>query len=157
MRAAADAAQQMNRSTVAAFEAEKADLRRRVGKLMTALAETTAQARGTTVPEWTEVADTLTEGALRLAAAALARELESVDDALLTSVKGAIRRLSQPGDAVVHLNPVEAELLDGAVPGVEVVADAGVPPGSVVALTPAQRLRHDLPAALAAAEEVLRA
>jgi hypothetical protein len=39
---------------------------------------------------------------------------------------------------------------------VRVISDPRVPVGSVVVLTPAQRLRHDLPAALDAAEAVLR-
>lgn len=139
-----------------AAEAERADLRLRVSELLSALAEATRTARVATAPEWIEVADVLAAGALQLAAAALGRELETVDGAVLQAVQGALRHLAEPGEAVVHLNPAEAGLVDPEIIGVRVIADPAVAPGTVTVLTPAQRLRHDLPAALAAAEEVLR-
>lgn len=129
----------------------------KVTQLMTALSEAARAARVTVAPEWSEVADTLAEGALRLAAAALGRELRSIDDAVAQSVREALQRLADPGEAVVHLNPADAALvLDDPTIGVRVISDPRVPEGSVVALTPAQRLRHDLPAALDAAEAVLK-
>jgi flagellar assembly protein FliH len=137
-------------------EVERADLRLRVSELLSALAEATRTARVAAAPEWIEVADVLASGALQLAAAALGRELETVDGAVLQAVQGALRHLAEPAEAVVHLNPVEAGLVDPEIVGVRVVADPNVQPGTVTVLTPAQRLRHDLPAALAAAEEVLR-
>jgi flagellar biosynthesis/type III secretory pathway protein FliH len=126
-------------------------------ELLGALGKATTEASAALAPQWGEVADTLAEGALQLAAAALGRELRSVDDTVTQSVRSALRRLSEPSDAVVRLNPIDAELLnDLALPGVRVLADSRVTVGSLIAETPGQRLRHDLPAALAAAEEVLR-
>jgi flagellar assembly protein FliH len=135
---------------------EKSKLGQDVAELLTALAEATRAARTAQLPDWIEVADVLAAGALQLAAAALGRELSSVDGAVEQAVAGALRHLAEPGDAVVHLNPAEAEMVDGLELGVRVIPDPSVATGSVVVLTPAQRLRHDLPAALAAAEEVLR-
>jgi flagellar assembly protein FliH len=130
---------------------------RKMAQPLTALGDAARTARAATTPEWAEVADTLAEGALRLAAAALGRELRSVDDAVSQAVKGALLQLAEPGEAVVHLNPADAALvLDDETVSVRVISDPGVPVGSVVVLTPSQRLRHDLPAALALAEEVLR-
>ena len=138
-------------------ENERALAGMRIGQLMTALAEAARAARVTVAPEWSEVADTLAEGALRLAAAALGRELRSIDDSVAEAVRGALQRLAEPGEAVVHLNPADAALvLDDPSIGVRVISDPRVPEGSVIALTPAQRLRHDLPAALDAAEAVLK-
>jgi flagellar assembly protein FliH len=142
--------------------ARRADVERiavseRVAGLLSSLAEISRTARLAIVPEWIEVADVLADGALRLASAALSRELQSVDGAVADSVRAAVRQLAQPGEAVVHLSPVDAALLSAdAIAGVRVIADPSVKPGSVVALTPSQRLSHDLPAALAAAEEVLK-
>jgi flagellar biosynthesis/type III secretory pathway protein FliH len=131
---------------------------RKLQGLMTSLSEAARAARVTVAPDWTEVSDTLAEGALRLAAAALGRELRSIDDAVVQAVKGALQRLAEPGEAVIHLNPADAALvLDHETLGVRVISDPRVPVGSVTALTPAQRLRHDLPAALDAAEAVLKA
>ncbi len=135
---------------------EKARLGQDVAELLTALGEATRAARTAAMPDWIEVADVLAAGALQLAAAALGRELSSVDGAVQHAVAGALRHLAEPGDAVVHLNPADAEMLDAAELGVRIIPDPNVSAGSVVVLTPAQRLRHDLPAALAAAEEVLR-
>jgi flagellar assembly protein FliH len=129
----------------------------KMAKLLAALGDAARAARVAVTPEWAEVADTLAEGALRLAAAALGRELRSFDDSLIQSVKDALQLLAEPGEAVVHLNPADAALiLDGPELNVRVISDPSVPVGSLVSLTPAQRLRHDLPAALSAAEEVLR-
>jgi flagellar assembly protein FliH len=136
---------------------EREDAARRVSDLLTALGQATRAAEAALAPEWGEVADTLAEGALQLAAAALGRELRSIDDTVARSVRSALNRLSDPGDAVVHLNPADAEhLVDAPIEGVRVVADPQVTAGSLIAETPGQRLRHDLPRALAAAEEVLR-
>jgi flagellar assembly protein FliH len=128
-----------------------------VRQLLAELAGAAASARAATAPEWIEVADVLAEGALQLAAAALGRELKSIDGAVIKAVKSALRHLAEPAEAVIHLSPNDAAMLaDDDSIAVQVVADPNVPDGSVIALTPAQRLRHDLPAALAAAEEVLR-
>ena len=137
--------------------ADREALAKRYQELLATLREAVQRADVAAAPEWAEVADALAEGALQLAAAALGRELRSVDGAVLESVKAALRQLTEPGDAVVHLNPADLEQLpETAVPGVRVVADPRVTVGSLLCETPSQRFRHDLPGALAAAEEVLR-
>lgn len=154
------AATQAQSEVVAAakqLEVERASIRQRATQLLTSLGEAARAARVTVAPEWTEVSDTLADGAMRLAAAALGRELRSIDDAVAQAVRGALQLLAEPGQAVVHLNPVDAALVvDDETIGVRVISDPRVPVGRVLALTPAQRLRHDLPDALNAAEAVLR-
>lgn len=135
---------------------EREDAGDRVTALLTALSESIRAARTQAMPEWAEIADVLATGALRLAAAALGRELQSVDGTIAQSVAQALRQIADPGDAVIHLNPAEVGLVDQEAAGVRVVADPNVDLGQVLVLTPAQRLCHDLPAALAAAEEVLK-
>ena len=138
--------------------ADRAESVEQLRTLLVGLADALRSGREQTLPEWTEVADALADGALQLAGAALGRELRSVDTVVADSVRTALRILAEPSDAVVHLHPDDAALVAGTeLPGVKVIADPRVAPGSLVTLTPAQRLRLDLPAALAAAEEVLRA
>ena len=156
-QAAGKQAQAESQVVAGQIEAERAAGNRQLQQLLTALAEAAAAARRVSAPDWIEVADVLASGALHLAASALGRELQSVDDEVAEAVAGALRQLAEPGEAVVHLNPAEAGLVDPIAAGVRVVADPDIALGTVTVLTPAQRLRHDLPAALAAAEEVLRA
>ena len=157
-QAAAIKAQSETAAIAMQVDSERIASARRVAQLLSSLGEAARAARMTVAPDWSEVADTLAEGALRLAAAALGRELRSIDDAVAQSVKDALGRLADPGEAVVHLNPVDAAMvLDDPTVTVKVISDPRVPVGSVTALTPAQRLRHDLPAALNAAEAVLKA
>ena len=157
-QAAALKAQAVEAVAARQAEADRIATGQKMTQLLSALSEAARTARAAEMPEWAEVADTLAEGALRLAAAALGRELRSIDDVTVTSVKAAMALLAEPGQAVIHLNPADAELvLDDPTLGVRVISDPGIPVGAVVALTPAQRLRHDLPSALAAAEAVLRA
>ncbi|MBT0771414.1 hypothetical protein KIH74_20925 [Kineosporia sp. J2-2] len=135
----------------------RAELAHRAEDLMVALREAARQVHEATLPDWNEVADALTDGALRLAKAALGREMSTVDESVEQAVRTAVRQVSASDEAVVHLNPDDAETLGQAgVEGVRIVPDPELAPGSVTVLTPTQRLRHDLPAALAAAEEVLR-
>jgi flagellar assembly protein FliH len=156
-QAAAERSQAETDALTARATAERAVVAQQVAELLSVLAEASRGARVATVPEWVEVADVLAEGALQLATAALGRELQSIDGAVTQAVKAALRHLAEPGEAVIHLNPTDAALVaDDATLGVRVIADPSVAVGNVIALTPAQRLRHDLPAALAAAEEVLR-
>jgi len=157
-QAAAQKAQAANAAAAQQLVVDQRVAGQKMIQLLKSLSEAVAAARVPTMPEWAEVADTLAEGALRLAAAALGRELRTVDDATLTSVKAALAALAEPGQAVVHLNPKDAALvLDEESLDVRVISDPGVPAGSVLVLTPSQRLRHDLPSALSAAEAVLRA
>jgi flagellar assembly protein FliH len=155
-QAAGKQAQAESQVVAAQFEAQRAAIGQQLQQLLTALAQATAAARQVSAPDWIEVADVLASGALHLAASALGRELKSVDDEVAEAVAGALRQLAEPGEAVVHLNPAEADLVDPIAAGIRVIADPDIAPGTVTVLTPAQRLRHDLPAALAAAEEVLR-
>jgi len=156
-QAAAAQAQFESVAVARQVEFERNAASRKAAKFVAALGEAARAARVIVAPEWAEVSDTLAEGALRLAAAALGRELRSIDDAVAQAVKGALRLLAEPGEAVIHLNPADAiQVLDDETLGVRVISDPRVPVGGVLALTPAQRLRHDLPAALDAAEAVLK-
>jgi flagellar assembly protein FliH len=156
-QAADERAKADSETAVQLAEDDRAGARLEIAKLLTTLAKAARAAQVNTGMEWLEVADVLADGAMRLATAALGRELHSIDDPIIQAVKGALHQLNDPGEAVVHLNPADAaQLADGEALAVRVIPDPDVPLGSVVVLTPAQRLRHNLPAALAAAEEVLR-
>jgi flagellar assembly protein FliH len=156
-QAAALKAESESRLITDRAEGERVVAATRMTQLLSALAEASRAARVAIAPEWIEVADVLADGALQLAAAALGRELQSVDGAIAHAIKAALRQLAEPGEAVIHLNPADAVLMkDDETIGVTVIADPSVGAGSVVALTASQRLRHDLPAAMAAAEAVLR-
>jgi flagellar biosynthesis/type III secretory pathway protein FliH len=125
--------------------------------LLEALRNAAREVREARLPEWDEVADALTDGALRIAQAALGRELRSTDNQVALSVRTALQHVAASGETLVHLSPDDAELLkDEVIEGLTVVPDPALSPGSVTVLTPTQRLRQDLPAAIAAAEEVLR-
>ena len=125
--------------------------------LLEALRDAAREVREARLPEWNEVADVLTDGALQLAQAALGRELRSTDDQVTLGVRAALQQVAASGETLVHLSPDDAELLkDEMTEGITVVPDPSLSPGSVTVLTPTQRLRQDLPTALAAAEEVLR-
>jgi flagellar assembly protein FliH len=155
--AAAEATDQARIDIVRQAEAARQAVAAQVQALVANLGEAARAGRAEILPEWIEVADVLADGALQLAAAALGRELKSIDGAVAAAVRSALRHIADPADAVVHLSPSDAVMLEGAGElGVQVVADPAVLDGSVLVVTPAQRLQHDLPAALAAAEEVLR-
>ena len=126
--------------------------------LLDSLADALRRQQQAELPSWHEVADALTEGALALAAAAIGRELACLDAPMVEAVRVALRALGDPEQVALHLNPVDAAVLDLAdLPaGLRLVADASVPAGAVLAQTPAQRLAYNLPIALAAAEKVLR-
>jgi len=130
----------------------------RAETLLAALADAGRRQQQAGLPAWHEVADALADGALALARAALGRELRAIDEPVAEAVRTALRQLAAPDEVCVHLNPDDAALLATATlpPTVRLVADASVPAGAVRAQTPTQRLLLHLPAALAAAEEVLR-
>jgi flagellar assembly protein FliH len=115
-------------------------------------------------PAWGELVDVLVDGAMGVAAAAFGRELAAVDARALEAARTALRLLPAAESVVLHVNPADLELfgpepgLTGAtrVAGVRVTADGAVSPGTAVARTPLQSLPVDLPAAFAAAQEVLR-
>jgi flagellar assembly protein FliH len=131
----------------------------RASALLDTLAAAARSTAAATVPTWDELAAVLADGALDLARAVLARELASVDDDLVRRVHAALRLVAGDGRVVLHVAPGDLPLLEGvALPeGTELAGDPGVAPGSVAVRTDAQRLLLDVPAAVAAAAEVLRA
>ena len=141
-----------------AAEADRHAVAARAEPLLAALASAATSARQAAEPTWNELADVLADGALSLARAALARELASVDADLELRVRAALRLIGGDGRAVVLLAPADAAALAGVgLPeGTELVPDASVEPGTVAVRTEVRRLLLDVPAAIAAAEEVLR-
>jgi flagellar assembly protein FliH len=152
-REAAEAAAQAE-----AAETERLQRRRRAEELLAALDRAARSAAAVTAPEYEELADVLADGALALARAALARELTSVDDDVKRRVRTAVRALAGDGRLVVRLNPADLATIGGArLPAdAELVPDDALPLGAVAVRGDLQRLRLDVPAAVAAAEEVLR-
>jgi flagellar assembly protein FliH len=150
------AAETVDRARVA--EADRRAVAARAETLLAALSAAATGAAQATEPTWSELADVLADGALALARAALARELVSVDADLELRVRAALRLMAGDGRVVVLLAPDDAATLAGVrLPeGTELVADAAVAPGTVAVRTDARRLLLDVPAAIAAAEEVLR-
>ena len=155
-QAAAEQAQVQAAEAADELERQRQAAAGQLRQLLAGLAEAARATSQRSASEWSEVADVLGEGALHLAQALLARELHSVDDALMLNVRAVLQQLADPTQAVVHLHPQDAALIKDVPDGVRIVPDPAVPVGGVVALTPAQRLRLDLPEALARAQEVLR-
>jgi flagellar assembly protein FliH len=141
-----------------AAEAERGEARRRAEELLAALADAARSAAATTAPDYEELADVLADGAIALARAALSRELTSVDDDVKRRVRTAVRTLAGDGRLVVRLNPADLAAIEGArLPAdAELVPDDTLPLGAVTVRGELQRLRLDVPAAVTAAEEVLR-
>jgi flagellar assembly protein FliH len=151
-----EAAEAVERARAA--EADRRALAARAESLLAALAASATSAARAAEPTWAELADVLADGALSLARSALARELGSVDADLELRVRAALRLIGGDGRVVVLLAPGDAATLAGVrLPeGTELVADPAVAPGTVAVRTDARRLLLDVPAAIAAAEEVLR-
>jgi flagellar assembly protein FliH len=148
-------------------EATRRQLTSRSQSLLASLAQSARTLSEQAAPAWDELADVLVEGALAIAAAALSRELASVDDETLEAVRVALRVLPSAESIALHVHPSDVELLgrNGAgaatkaepLPvGLRVVADPTVATGTVVARTSLHTLPVDLKACLRAAEEVLR-
>ena len=137
---------------------ERLDRGRQAEVLLASLAEAVRSVATAAAPAYEELADVLTDGALAIARAAVARELASVDDDLAQRVRAAVRTLAGDGRLVVHLNPADVAMIEAQrLPAeAELVPDAGLAPGTVAVRGQLQRLRVDVPAAVAAAEEVLR-
>lgn len=157
-QAAAEQAAAEQQARTARLEQDRREVATRGQALLAALAEAVRREQHAAAPQWHDVADALADGAMALAAAALGRELATVDEPLLEAVRVAVRTLGDPDTVAVHLHPADAATLTLAdLPaGVRLVPDPEVPQGAVHAQTPVQRLLVNLPAALAAAEEVLR-
>ena len=141
-----------------AAEAERREQQQRAAELLGALADAVRTASAPVVPAYEELADVLVDGALAIARAALARELAAVDDDLAQRARTAVRALAGDGRLVLRLNPADRAAVSGArLPAdVDLVDDAALPRGAVAVRGQTQRLRLDVPAAVAAAEEVLR-
>jgi flagellar biosynthesis/type III secretory pathway protein FliH len=131
----------------------------RAEALLDAVAVSARATAAATAPTWDDLAAVLADGALALARAALGRELASVDDDLVLRVHAALRLVAGDGRVVLRLAPGDLPLFEGVTlpEGTVLLADAGVAPGTVAVRTDTQRLLLDVPAAVAAAEEVLRA
>ncbi|HYJ75303.1 MAG TPA: FliH/SctL family protein [Kineosporiaceae bacterium] len=157
-RAAAERESAEATARAEAAEAERLRRRERAEALLVALADAARSAAVSTAPEYEELADVLADGALAIARAALARELTSVDDDLVLRVRAAVRALAGDGRLVLRLNPADLAAIEGVrLPAdAELVADPALPAGAVAVRGEVQRLRLDVPAAVAAAEEVLR-
>jgi flagellar assembly protein FliH len=130
-------------------------------RLLRGLADAVRTADRTAAPAWEQVSDILADGVLTLARAVLDRELDAVDHPTAAAVRAALHGLGDVGEVAVHVHPGELDLLtrlvgDALPDKVRLVGDPEVAAGAAVAAGPAQRLRYDLPAALARAEEVLR-
>ncbi len=165
-------AEQEQREARARAEADAAGRQQASARLQSVLAglgQAAAELDRALEPAWEEVADAVTEGALRIAQAALGRELATRDAAVMEGVRTAVRAVAHPGQVTVRLHPQDHALLCGLVAqpsadttgaqvpdGVRLIADPSLASGEVRAATPSQRLRLHLPSALAAAEEVLR-
>lgn len=159
-RAAAEQAKVDEAERAAATARELQEFRGRTATLVQTLGEAARQAALAAVPSWTEVADAVADGALAITRAALGRELTAVDAEVADAVRTALRTLAVD-EVTLHVHPGEVALVrdlvgDDLPDQVRITADPAVPPGGVLAQTPVQRLRRDLPAAVARAEEVLR-
>jgi flagellar biosynthesis/type III secretory pathway protein FliH len=141
-----------------AAEAERQRQRGRAETLLAALADAARSAAFHATPEYEALADVLADGALAIARAALARELTSIDDDLTLRVRAALRELAGDGRLVLRLNPADLDAIGGVLlpADAELVADDTLPAGAVAVRGEVQRLRLDVPAAVAAAQEVLR-
>jgi len=161
-RAAADRERLESAERERAARAEQERTAARAHDLLLALVAATRTATTDGEQEWSRLADALTDGALAIAGATLARELSAVDEPVAEAVRTAVRSLGgTEGPLVVRVHPKDVTLL-AALPaspvpdGVQLVADPSVRPGTVVATTPVQRLLVDLAGAVAAAREVLQ-
>jgi flagellar assembly protein FliH len=164
--AAAAAAQQQQRH--ADDDARQAQQQAaRFDSVLVALTRAASSADVAAAPRWSELADVLADGALAIARAALGRELASIDDPTVAAVRSALAILGEPDEVVIRANASDLALLtsvanrakeagNGAAAKVSFVVDAALAPGDVTLATVSQRLRLHLPAAVAAAEAVLR-
>jgi flagellar assembly protein FliH len=159
-RAAAEAERTEVAERAAREEATRRQLAARAQTLLAGLAQAARTLTEQVAPAWDEIVEVLLDGALRIAAASLGRELTAVDAEALEAARTALRLLPSADAVVLHLNPDDAALLgadvEGLPAGLSVVPDAGIPAGTVIARTAMQTLPVDLRAGLLAAEEVLR-
>ena len=161
-RAAAEALEVDRRRQQEQVDAQALTQATRVEAALAVLADAVARVDEAAVPAWEEVADTLVEGALGIARAVLARELGSLDATTLEALHVAVRCLGTPPAVTVQAHPDDVATLDAVAAGrrpaaLTLVPDPSQQPGTLVTRTLTQRVKVGVPAALAAAEEVLRA
>lgn len=141
-------------------EANRIQLLSRAQPLLAALAQAARTLTEQVTPAWDELVDTVLDGAMRLAAAGLARELDAVDAEVLEATRAALRILPSGEPVTLHVNPADIDLLVGAgtepTDGLRIVPDPAVAVGTVLARTPLHTLPFDTRAGLRAAEEVLK-
>ncbi len=166
-QAAAAAAAQEQQRRVAADEQQAQQQAARLDAVLGSLTRATAAADATAAPRWNELADVLADGALAIARAAIGRELASIDDPTVEAVRSALAMLGEPEQVVIRAAAADLAMLtsvaeraraagNGSAAKVTFVVDAALAPGDVTLSTLTQRLRLHLPAAVAAAEAVLR-
>jgi flagellar assembly protein FliH len=163
-RAAAEQAELERESRI------RADITRRsadsaaMGSALSALESAATAVRQAEAQSWDAVADGLTDAAVRIVEALLARELNATDDAVLESARTALRSLGGSGSSTVRLNPADLALVRAASLGsdvgsdlehVEIAADPTVPPGSAEARLDDTQVLVDLPAVVARIEAVM--
>jgi flagellar assembly protein FliH len=134
----------------------------RVEAALAVLADALARVEEAAVPAWDELADSLVDGAIGIARAVLARELGSLDASTVEALHTAVRCLGRPAEVSVLAHPDDVAVLDAVAAGrrpagLDLVPDPSQRPGTLVTRTLTQRVATGIPAALAAAEEVLRA
>jgi flagellar assembly protein FliH len=146
-------------------ETNRRQLLARLQPLMASLVHVAQTLADEVTPAWDELVDTVLDGALRLAAASLSRELQAVDTEVVEAVRTALRLLPSTEDVTLHAHPSDIPLLSSGITpgdseapeeGLRIVPDATVEQGTVVARTAMHSLPLDLKAGLRAAEEVLR-
>jgi flagellar biosynthesis/type III secretory pathway protein FliH len=149
-------------------EATRRALTQRTQEMLASVAQAGRALTAEVLPAWDALVDTLLDGALGLAAAALGRELSAVDAAALEAARAALRQMpATRAEVRLHVNPADLDLFAGAtapdgdaeenpLAGLQVEPDPRVPAGTAVARTALQSLPVDVQAALRAAEEVLR-
>lgn len=136
--------------------AERAAVAARAAALLDELARAVQELHARTTAEIGAVEDAIVDGALELAEAVLGREADdarAARDAVARALALAPRNL----DVAVHLNPADADLLDGDAlpPGVALVADPTVERGGCLAEVGDCTIDARLGAALERAREAL--
>jgi flagellar biosynthesis/type III secretory pathway protein FliH len=148
-------------------EATRRALTQRTQEMLASVAQTGRALTAEVLPAWGALVDALLEGALGIAAAALGRELSTVDAEALEAARAALRQMpATRAEVRLHVNPADLDLFAGItaadddaenpLAGLHVEPDPRVPAGTAVARSPLQSLPVDVQAALRAAEEVLR-
>ena len=149
-QAAAAAAANEQRHRRAADEQAARHQGLRVEAILSALTRAAASADAAAAARWDELSDTLADGAIAIAQAALGRELATLDAPLVEAVRTAMTLLGEPDEVVVRANAADLALLTKlaaatsaatAGPKVTYVVDPLLASGDVTLATLTQRLR----------------